>query len=581
MVAGGGKIACHKVKILLGFGVKLFVVAPSFDADFKNLKYEEGQICFQKRRFLDSDIEEMDFAVAATGNEELDFHISKLCQEKGVLVNVVDRKEWCTFIFPALLQEEDLLVAVSSGGKSPAAAAFLKEKLRKAIPAYYGGLVKKLGEYRDYITERVGTAKERKRVFYQLLDYGDSHEGELPESEVRRIVMESVKEMKISQGMKRPCQGKSKSFLKRTQNQRSSLIDLCKPNKVWLCEAGMSESAEIQKCDMVKEIRIGTRGSELALVQANQVAAALHERFPDILTETVVLRTKGDKILDKPLFAFGGKGVFVEEIEKALTEGSIDIAVHSAKDMPMELGDSLVIAGVLKRADARDVLVVQKESEIAEWLYQQKDLAAEEKKYMKKSFVIGTGSLRRQFQFKKCYPECVCKNIRGNVTTRLKKLRSGEYDGVILAAAGLERLGLLEEGDLEYRFFTKEEMLPAGGQGIIAVEGRADDRITEMIREISDEKTYQELLLERRLLEIVDAGCHEAVGVMAEWMDGFVSSGGDSMNPSVRIRLLMDRESMETKLDETVEAEKAMEFVEEWGGRLTIGKSISGGSRSW
>lgn len=517
MIAGGGKIACHKVKVLLEFGVKLFVVAPSFDADFKNLGCDEGQICFRKRRFLDSDVEGMDFAVAATGIEELDFHISKLCQKKGVPVNVVDRKEWCTFIFPALLREGDLLVAVSSGGKSPAAAAYLKEKLRKAIPAYYGGLVKKLGEYRDYITERVGTAKERKRLFYQLLEYGDSHEGELPD---------------------------------------------------WLCKAGISESAEIQECDIVKKVRIGTRGSDLALAQAKQVEAALHDRFPDIVTETIILRTKGDKILDKPLLSFGGKGVFVEEIEKALTEGSIDIAVHSAKDMPVELGDSLEIAGVLKRADARDVLVVQKESGIAEWLYQRENSSTEGKEYLENPFVIGSGSLRRQFQLKKCYSNCICKSIRGNVTTRLQKLRSGEYDGVILAAAGLERLGLLEEEDLEYRFFSKEEMLPAGGQGIIAVEGRADDRITEMVREISDEKTYQELLLERRLLEIVDAGCHEAVGVMAEWMDGFTASGENSINPSMRIRLLMDREGVETKFDETVAAEKAMEFVEEWGGRF-------------
>lgn len=517
LVAGGGKIACHKVKVLLEFGVKILVVAPSFNADFKELKCGEGQLCFQKRSFLDSDVEGMDFAVAATGTEELDFHISKLCQEKGVLVNVVDRKEWCTFIFPALFREEDLLVAVSSGGKSPAAAAYLKEKLRKTVPSYYGGLVKKLGEYRDYITERVGTARERKRVFYQLLEYGDSHEGELPECEVRR---------------------------------------------------------------QVSKIRIGTRGSELALAQTNQVIAALHERFPDVLTETVILQTKGDKIPDKPLPAFGGKGVFVEEIERALAEGSIDIAVHSAKDMPMELGDSLELAGVLKRADARDVLVVQKESAIAEWLNQKKDSATEGKECRKNPFVIGTGSLRRQFQLKKCYPACICKSIRGNVTTRLQKLRAGEYDGIILAAAGLERLGLLEEKDLEYRFFSKKEMLPAGGQGIIAIEGRKGDRITEMIWEISDGKTCQELLLERRLLKIVGAGCHEAVGVMAEWTDGFVSSGENSGNPGMRIRLWMDREGIETKFDETVEAERAMEFVEEWGGRQKIGKSISGGGGS-
>lgn len=529
LVAGGGKIACHKVKILLGFGVKLFVVAPSFDAEFSRLVYGEGQISFQKREFLNSDVEGMDFAVAATGIEALDFHISSLCQEKGVLVNVVDRKEWCTFIFPALLQEDGLLIAVSTGGQSPAAAAYLKEKLRKEIPAYYGRLVKKLGEYRDYIFERVGTAKERRQVFYKLLEYGDSHGGELPEDVI------SVNEKNIHT----------------------------------VCD-GISKSVNMKNDSGIRKIRIGTRGSRLALAQTNLVAAALQERFPDVLTETVILRTQGDKILDKPLLSFGGKGAFVTEIEQALLEDRIDIAVHSAKDMPMKLEDSLEIAGVLKRADARDVLVMQKGSELEEWLSRRGNLAVEE--YAGKTFKIGTGSPRRQFQLKKCYPECVCKNIRGNVPTRLEKLRSGEYDGLVLAAAGLERLGLLEEEDLAYRFFSQEEMLSAGGQGIIAIEGHTCSRAAEMVREISDEKTYFELLLERKLLELADAGCHDAVGVKA-----------DSVNENVRIRFLMEREGQETRLDETVEADKAMEFIERLfclGMEADDGKSIFGRGRA-
>ena len=250
----------------------------------------------------------------------------------------------------------------------------------------------------------------------------------------------------------------------------------------------------------MKRIKIGTRGSELALAQTNQVIAKLKEQFPDLELETVVLHTEGDKILDRPLLDFGGKGVFITEFEEALLDGRIDLAVHSSKDIPMELSDGLTIAGTLKREDARDVLVTKKGMQI-------KDGAG---------IVIGTGSLRRQFQLKTLYPKIQCINIRGNVQTRLKKILQGQCDGVVLAAAGLKRLGLTGEAEFDYRYFSYEEMIPAGGQGVIAMEGRNGDFITERIREISDRKAYRELETERKVLKLLDAGCHEAVGVISE-----------------------------------------------------------------
>lgn len=277
---------------------------------------------------------------------------------------------------------------------------------------------------------------------------------------------------------------------------------------------------------MKRQIKIGTRGSSLALAQTNQVADAIRRRFPDVETETVILRTQGDKILDKPLADFGGKGVFVAEFEEAVKEGRIDFAVHSAKDMPAELGDGLEIAGVMPRADARDVLVTVKETKRIE--------------------VIGTGSLRRQCQLRSLIPQAVCRGIRGNVPTRLQKLRNGEYDGLILAAAGLKRLGLLEEEDLLYRYFSFDEMVPAGGQGIIAIEGRKDDAVTDMIREISDKKTYYELMMERRILEILDAGCHKAVGTISQYEKEFS-----------RIRLVWEEDGRILKADEKVRTEES------------------------
>lgn len=244
-------------------------------------------------------------------------------------------------------------------------------------------------------------------------------------------------------------------------------------------------------------IRVGTRGSRLAIAQADMVIDTLHQKFPQWKIEKKILRTKGDKILDKPLIDFGGKGAFVAEFEEALLDGTIDLAVHSAKDMPMKLDDGLVIAGVLPRGDVRDVLVTKKGS-------------------MPDGISVGTGSLRRQIQLKSIYPKAQCSSVRGNVTTRMNKVLEGQFDGVILAAAGLERLGLANEMEFDYRYFSCKEMIPAGGQGIIAIEGRKKDKICELIREISDQNTWMELETERKILELLDAGCNEAIGVISK-----------------------------------------------------------------
>lgn len=254
-----------------------------------------------------------------------------------------------------------------------------------------------------------------------------------------------------------------------------------------------------------RRIRIGTRGSKLALAQTDRVIACLKEKYPKLKIEKVILCTKGDKILNQPLIAFGGKGAFITEFEDALLQGRIDLAVHSAKDMPMELAKGLAVAGVLPRADARDVLVTRKPLHDAAG-----DVLQAERT------VIGTGSLRRQFQLNAIYPNVECISIRGNVPTRLQKVRDGVCDGVVLAAAGLQRLGLLEEPDFDYRFFSCQEMVPAGGQGIIAVEGRADDLPGPLVKSISNPNAEMELETERSILKLLDAGCHEAIGVFSE-----------------------------------------------------------------
>lgn len=256
-----------------------------------------------------------------------------------------------------------------------------------------------------------------------------------------------------------------------------------------------------------QKLKIGTRGSDLALAQTELVIDALQKKYPQLEIEKIIIRTKGDKILNQPLINFGGKGVFVTEFEDALRSGKIDLAIHSSKDMPMELGENLEISGVLQREDARDVLVTLQGTDISKM----------------DQVVIGTGSLRRQHQVCKVYEQVNCKNIRGNVPTRLKKLLDKECDGVVLAAAGLKRLGLLDDPSYTFRFFDYDEMIPAGGQGIIAIEGRRNDAKSEMVKAISDETAYLELELERRILKSLGAGCHEAVGTVSQIQNGQVN----------------------------------------------------------
>ena len=200
LVVGGGRIAVQKVKILLDFGVNIRVVAEEIGEELRGLQKqaasgEKGCLTeIWERGFEKEDIFGMDFVIAATDHEELNHTVSKLCRECRIPVNAVDKKEDCDFIFPALIRKGDVVISVSTGGNSPAAAAFLKERLMGHIPEYYGGMVERLGEYREEIKEHVADAKKRKELFYRLLSYGEMHDGEIPELVMRKLLEEYVKE---------------------------------------------------------------------------------------------------------------------------------------------------------------------------------------------------------------------------------------------------------------------------------------------------------------------------------------------------------------------------------------------------
>ena len=242
-------------------------------------------------------------------------------------------------------------------------------------------------------------------------------------------------------------------------------------------------------------MNVGTRGSQLALAQTNMVVNEIKKYFPSINIEVVHFTTKGDKVLNKPLINIGGKGVFVTEIEDALLNKEIDLAVHSAKDLPLKLQDNLTISSVLKRGNYRDTLVTVKGKEID----------------FSKETVIGTGSNRRKLAFKNLYPNATFKDIRGNVDTRLNKLYNGEYDGIILAMAGLERLDLLSESRFTFTPFDYKEFVPAPCQGIIAIESRNND-LTEILSKINHKDTFYSFQTERHILNILNADCGMPLG---------------------------------------------------------------------
>lgn len=269
------------------------------------------------------------------------------------------------------------------------------------------------------------------------------------------------------------------------------------------------DSVYDEGCSLKNTVKVGTRGSKLALAQTELVIKALRERFPQVDFQMVTMSTRGDRDTSRALLEFGGKAVFVEEFEEAILKGDIDIAVHSAKDMPMEIMEGLTILGTLPRACPQDVLIYKSGRS-----FDRND-----------SFVVGTSSLRRQYQIRDMYPNAECKNLRGNVGTRIQKLEDGEYDAIILAAAGLERLGIIDgsaecvevhKDELTFRYLSTESMLPAACQGIIAIETRTSGEASDMVREINDTEAYTQLICERTVLNRLNAGCHEPIGVYSE-----------------------------------------------------------------
>jgi hydroxymethylbilane synthase len=297
------------------------------------------------------------------------------------------------------------------------------------------------------------------------------------------------------------------------------------------------------------KIRIGTRGSPLALIQAEEVRkgiVAAHGLDPGAI-EITVIKTSGDRIQDRPLSEVGGKGLFTKEIEEALLDNSIDLAVHSMKDVATVLSDRLVIGAVLKREDVRDAFISLKAKQLAD---------------LPKGAIVGTASLRRQAQLRRLRPDLEVVTFRGNVGTRLRKLEEGQADATILALAGLNRLGQAERAT---SVMTVEDMLPAIAQGALGIEIRAGDtRASGLIAPLEHRETSIAVTAERALLRGLDGSCKTPIAGLAEVSGERLRLRGMILTPD-------GRESHETAREGAVEdalrlgADAAVELLAEAG----------------
>lgn len=234
------------------------------------------------------------------------------------------------------------------------------------------------------------------------------------------------------------------------------------------------------------KLRIGSRDSKLAVKQSNMVIDQILKNHKDIDIELITMKTTGDIILDKTLDKIGGKGLFLKELDKALIDNKTDISVHSLKDMPMDIDEDMPILAYLERENPLDVLILPKG-----------------KTEIDKTKPIGSSSKRRVLQLEKLYPECYFKPVRGNLQTRLQKLDNGEYSALVLAYAGIKRLGL---EDRIFKIFSSEEIIPACGQGIIAVQGKKGQEYP-FIKELNNKKAEYEARCERAFVRELDGGC--------------------------------------------------------------------------
>jgi hydroxymethylbilane synthase len=254
---------------------------------------------------------------------------------------------------------------------------------------------------------------------------------------------------------------------------------------------------------VLNRLVIATRGSQLALWQSEYVKSELLKHFPSMQIELKTFKTKGDKILDTPLALIGGKGLFTKELEVAMLNGEAHLAVHSLKDLPTKFPDGLVLSAVTTREDARDALLSEKYDSIDS---------------LPNNAIVGTTSLRRRMQLLKVRPDLVIKDLRGNINSRIEKLKNGKFDAIILATAGVKRLEIMDIVKYITPIST-DIMIPAMGQAVLGIETPQDEQIMKIVSVLNDEKSYIETTIERDFIDTLEGGCQVPIGIKADLID--------------------------------------------------------------
>lgn len=253
----------------------------------------------------------------------------------------------------------------------------------------------------------------------------------------------------------------------------------------------------------MKKLVIATRKSKLALWQSEYIKAELNKFYPDLEIELQEFSTKGDKILDVPLAKIGGKGLFTKELEVAMLEGSAHLAVHSLKDVPTQFEEGLCLAAVSKRFDARDAFLSEKYESLES---------------LPSGAVIGTTSLRRRMELKLLRPDIELKDLRGNINTRIAKLKDGEYDAIILAATGVQKLKIEDEVK-HFKPISYDDMIPSMGQAILGIETTTNQEIIDLVSVLNDKNAHIEATIERSFVDTLQGGCQVPIGVKATIID--------------------------------------------------------------
>jgi hydroxymethylbilane synthase len=467
VVVGGGRVAERRVAGLLGAGARVTVVAREATPGLRR-DAEEGRLELLLRPFEERDLERAALALAATDDDGTNGRVVAAARRLGIPVNDAMDPERGDFTLPAVHRTGSVTVAVDTGGLSPSFAKRVRDEVAQVLDERYAGAATTLGRMRAFATEHVGG--DRRAAVLARLAAGDvSGLAAMTASEAESAVLRTAAELGAGAG------------------------------------AGSAT--------LLPPLVCASRASALALWQARHTMALLAEH--GIASTLLSVSTKGDRELHAPLAELGGDGVFVKELEAALRERRADYAVHSCKDLPSTLTAGMVLAAVGAREDPRDAFCSERYASFED---------------LPPGAVVGTSSPRRRAQLQALRADLRYEDLRGNIDTRLRKLREGSYDAIVLAMAGLTRLGLRAAHTVP---FAPDQLVPAAGQGALAVECRAEDAglAARLSAAVTDPATSAAVSAERALMRELGAGCQAPVGAHAWTKDGTLTLSAVVLSP--------------------------------------------------